>query len=187
METDKMDVKTSTSYSPADWEGDKQEDKNKLWIGGPFRRYMAVQEDFVIGIIVQRHGEGYRVDIGSSELAFLPTLSFEGATKRNKPNLLVGTVVFARLTEVDRDMEPELSCMDSVGRAAGFGELIGGTLVKTSLTASRKLLSSQDEVLKAIGAQIPFEVAVGLNGRIWIRSDTTRNTLTVAHALKALR
>lgn len=35
----------------------------------------------------------YRVDIGSAHPATLDALAFEGATKRNKPNLKVGGVV----------------------------------------------------------------------------------------------
>jgi exosome complex component RRP40 len=43
----------------------------------------------VIGIIVARHAEGYRVDIGASQMASLEALAFEGATKRSKPKLKV--------------------------------------------------------------------------------------------------
>ena len=38
---------------------------------------------------MQKVGEGFRVDIGSAHPASLDSLAFEGATKRNKPNLKV--------------------------------------------------------------------------------------------------
>lgn len=38
---------------------------------------------------MQKVGEGFRVDIGSAHPASLDGLAFEGATKRNKPNLKV--------------------------------------------------------------------------------------------------
>ncbi len=41
----------------------------------------------MVGIVHQRLGEGYRVDIGTAHSASLDGLAFEGATKRNKPNL----------------------------------------------------------------------------------------------------
>lgn len=44
-----------------------------------------------MGIITGRHAEGYRVDIGASQLASLDALAFEGATKRSKPNLKVSS------------------------------------------------------------------------------------------------
>lgn len=37
-----------------------------------------------------KYGEYYRVDIGSAHPAILPYLAFEGATRRNRPNLEVG-------------------------------------------------------------------------------------------------
>jgi hypothetical protein len=52
-------------------------------------KYVAAQGDPVIGIIMAKHAEGYRVDIGTSQPASLDGLAFEGATKRTKPNLKV--------------------------------------------------------------------------------------------------
>jgi exosome complex component RRP40 len=43
----------------------------------------------VIGVIAQKIGEGYRVEIGSAHFASLDGLAFEGATKRSKQNLKV--------------------------------------------------------------------------------------------------
>ena len=39
--------------------------------------------------MVAKTGRQYRVDIGISMTAVLPELAFQGATKRNKPNLQV--------------------------------------------------------------------------------------------------
>jgi exosome complex component RRP40 len=46
-------------------------------------------QESVVGIVVGRSGEGWRVDIGAAHFALLDGLAFEGATKRNKPNLKV--------------------------------------------------------------------------------------------------
>jgi exosome complex RNA-binding protein Rrp4 len=42
-----------------------------------------------VGVVTARLGESYRVDIGSAHSANLDALAFEGATKRNRPNLKV--------------------------------------------------------------------------------------------------
>ena len=52
-------------------------------------QYVPVKDDSVIGIITNRGSESYKVDIGSSMPAALGNLSFEGATRRNRPNLQV--------------------------------------------------------------------------------------------------
>lgn len=55
-------------------------------------QYIPSQKELVLGTIIARHAEGYRVDIGSSQMAQLDALAFEGATKRSKPNLKVSLV-----------------------------------------------------------------------------------------------
>lgn len=106
------------------------------------------------------------MDVGGSEQASLSYLAFEGATKRNRPNVQVspaatasplvpgraapeprppshlfqvGDLVFAQLLVANRDMEPELVCVDGSGRANGmgvFGE--GGLLFSVSLGLVRR-------------------------------------------------
>lgn len=58
-------------------------------------QYIPAAQESVIGTVVARHAEGYRVDIGSAQMASLDALAFEGATKRNKPNLKVSIVTSA--------------------------------------------------------------------------------------------
>ena len=50
---------------------------------------MAAVGDPVIGIITMRLSEAYRVDIAEALPATLDHLAFQGATKRNKPDLKV--------------------------------------------------------------------------------------------------
>lgn len=50
---------------------------------------MPALEDLVIGLVQERLKDCYRVDIGSSQPAMLSLLAFEGATRKNRPNLQV--------------------------------------------------------------------------------------------------
>lgn len=43
----------------------------------------------MIGIVMAKGGDNFRIDIGSSEPASLSYLAFEGATKRNRPDVKV--------------------------------------------------------------------------------------------------
>ena len=52
-------------------------------------KYIPAKGDSVIGIVNQKVGDIFRVDIGSSEQASLSYLSFEGSTKRNRPDVKV--------------------------------------------------------------------------------------------------
>ena len=46
-----------------------------------------------------------------------------------------------------------------------------------------RILSSQSEVLQRLGKSLPFEIAVGLNGRIWMNGRSTNETLALSHAI----
>jgi len=71
-------------------------DKQRHWLESTLKRYTPSPPEPILGIIVARHAEGYRVDIGSSQSASLDALAFEGATKRNKPNLKVYPLSLSR-------------------------------------------------------------------------------------------
>jgi exosome complex component RRP40 len=55
----------------------------------------------------------YRVNIFSGSIAILNRLAFEGATKRNKPELKVGDVIYCRVSLAHRDLDTELTCISS--------------------------------------------------------------------------
>jgi exosome complex component RRP40 len=73
-------------------------------------RYVPAVGDSVVGIVTDKGAEHYRVRLHATGNAILPLLAFDGASKRNKPNLAVGAVVYARVAVVSRFMDPELSC-----------------------------------------------------------------------------
>lgn len=83
--------------------------------------------------------EYFRVDIGAAHSATLPLLSFEGATKRNRPNVNLHSLVYCRVAMANPDMEAELECVNpQTGKADGFGELAGGYVFKCSLGLCRR-------------------------------------------------
>jgi exosome complex component RRP40 len=109
------------------------------------------------------------VDIGAPTLAVLPQLSFEGATKRNRPAVKAGDLVYARVVSASRDTDPILSCVDAFGRASGFGALKEGLPLQVSTALARQLLAQPPApVLQQLGQLVQFELAVGMNGRVWV-------------------
>lgn len=53
-----------------------------------------------------------------------------------------------------------------------FGELKEGTVCRVSSAVARRLLEPDCSVLMRLGANIPFEIAVGVNGLVWVRAAT---------------
>ncbi|KIJ64530.1 hypothetical protein HYDPIDRAFT_89965 [Hydnomerulius pinastri MD-312] len=159
--------------------------KSKWWVEGNSRRYVPAPQESVIGVVTGRSGEGWRVDIGSAHPASLDGLAFEGATKRNKPNLKVGSLLYARVSLAHKDMEPELECFDAQTRKAeGFGELKGGFVTQCSLQMSRLMLDPKHFLLPLLGSRFPLEAAVGMNGKIWVSTKETKQTIAVVRCIE---
>ncbi|KAJ8371664.1 hypothetical protein AAFF_G00303400 [Aldrovandia affinis] len=158
---------------------------NMYWIDSQQKRYVPAKGESVIGIVTVKSGDVFKVDVGGSELASLSYLAFEGATKRNRPNVQVGDLVYAQFLIANKDMEPELVCMDSCGRANGMGVFgTGGLLFRVSLGLVRRLLAPQSELVKELDRAFPFEMVVGLNGRVWVKAQSTQHMLILASLLE---
>ncbi|KAJ3163506.1 exosome non-catalytic core subunit rrp40 [Geranomyces michiganensis] len=159
---------------------------NKYWIDGTQKRYVPAASDPVLGTVTAKLGEAFRVDIGSAHPAALSMLAFEGATRRNRPNVDVGSLVYCRLSVANKDMEPELECVDpATGKAGGYGELKGGFVVKCSLRMARSLLDPKNPIVTILADSISFEMAVGLNGRVWINGKSCAEVIAIAKVIQA--
>ena len=72
-----------------------------------------------------------------------------------------------------------------------MGELKGGMVFDISLGMARRLLMAKQRenggiaVLGEIAEKIAFEVAVGRNGRVWVKSGGVKEIMIVGRALQA--
>ena len=48
---------------------------------------------------------------------------------------------------------------------------------------SLRVLSPQCNLLRILGNSLPFECAIGLNGRIWINGRSNRETIAIVNAI----
>jgi len=181
-------------------------------------RYRPALQDRVVGIVESRMGSDgvggdlFQVNVGASHPAVISNLSFEGATKRNRPALHTGQVLYARIADFDAStqfLDPVLSCQlgphdagvpqkDWMTNESTYGELKGGTLCRISTGLARELLHPDNLVLaelsnacqeqnKRQGQQavppLAFEIAVGVNGFLWIHSTRPEYTILIQNAI----
>lgn len=165
----------------------RKKSPNTYWVDNVQKRYVPVRGETVVGIVTSKLGDYFKVDIGSSDLAQLSYLAFEGVTKKNRPNVNVGDVVCAQLVVANRDMDPELVCVDSYGKKGLLGVLNDGFLFTVSLNLARKILHLNCPLLETFQKrlQVPFEIAVGMNGFIWIKTKRVDETIALANAILA--
>uniref|UniRef100_A0A7S4DH56 Ribosomal RNA-processing protein 40 n=1 Tax=Lotharella globosa TaxID=91324 RepID=A0A7S4DH56_9EUKA len=163
--------------------------QNRVWVDNYQKRYIASAGDWVIGVIVEKHTENFKVDIGEVHPAILPSLSFEGATKRNRPNLDVGTLMYCMVVMANKHMETELSCISPyvkkewVTGQGLYGQLKDGYAFECPLRLSRSLTNPKCFVLNCLGELLKFEVAVGLNGKVWVNSGSEIETILITNAI----
>lgn len=164
----------------------------RSWIASNAKRYVPQRGDVVIGIVRESMGEYHSVDVLSAKAASLDALAFDGASKRNFPVLQQGGVVLARV--LGGDAECVLTCEGAgTGRKkdwttgeSQFGELKMGCLFKVNQATCRRLLERKNPLLEALGRKLAFEIAVGMNGRVWVNAqDDPKIVLVVGSAIRA--
>ena len=105
----------------------------------------------------QRHGDNFKLDIGSANLATLPMIAYEGASRKNKLNFKINQLVYARVVVANKDMEPELSCTGRNGKPDGFGLLSGGYAFDCSLGLSLRFVACLSSLgLLALFSSVPL-------------------------------
>jgi exosome complex component RRP40 len=168
---------------------------NRYHVTTHARRYIPRRDDLVLGIVEERIGEQFKININSCTVAMIHRLAFEGATKRNCPNLRQGALLYCRVALANKDIDTELTCAaganapesakrDWHNSHAVFGELHGGTAFRCSLNLAQSLLRPDCTVLNALARHMPFEVAVGANGIVWANADRPARTALVCNAIR---
>lgn len=157
-----------------------------------FYQYIPQPNDLVLATVHHSSTDWYHCSITPhTTLAQLPQLAFEGATKKTRPQLNSGSLVYARVLSASKHTDPEIVCYNpSTGKSEGMGELKGGMVFDVSLGMARRLLLARQReeggivVLEEIAEKIAFEVAVGRNGKVWVKSGGVKETLLIGRALQ---
>lgn len=69
------------------------------------RQYWPRAGDQVVGVVEDRGGDAYRVNVFGAAPAQLGRLAFDGATKRNRPELRRGDVVYCRVEFAEKGLD----------------------------------------------------------------------------------
>jgi len=154
------------------------------------KHYYPKLEDKVIGVIEDRGGDVYKVNIFAGSAAVLSRLAFQGATKRNRPDLKRGDLVYCRVSDTDPDADVALTCISAAGvkkdwqsGEAIYGALVGGIMLRLSIAYANSLLRPDILVLNLLGQRMSFEVAIGMNGCVWLKAATPLEMIILRNAI----
>lgn len=150
----------------------KSQDK-LLYLESNLKRYMPQVNDLVLGIVVGVFGEFFKVSLQNfSQPVQLSMYAFPDATKKNRPNLKNGQAVYARVAQAVPEVDCEIECIDpETGKEGGFGPLDdSGFVFEVQQNFARELLFNKSTIfLEKLAARCAFEIAIGINGRVWIK------------------
>uniref|UniRef100_A0A0G4HJ59 K Homology domain-containing protein n=1 Tax=Chromera velia CCMP2878 TaxID=1169474 RepID=A0A0G4HJ59_9ALVE len=155
------------------------------------KRYVPRIGDLVIGTVGQKFAEHYTVDIGAPMEAVISSLAFPMATKRNKPNLSQGSILLCQVKNCGADVVTELTCClrgDVKGWTTGenyLGEFREGVDISVPLAYAHYLQSDDCDLIELMGEiEKQFEVAVGANGRVWLKGEDGSRTLRLCECIR---
>ncbi|KAL8386945.1 hypothetical protein RB595_010279 [Gaeumannomyces hyphopodioides] len=99
--------------------------KTAVWVEYNGGRYAPAAGDLVVGQVHHSSADYHFVSLAPhTPNALLPVLAFEGATRKTRPVLAPGSLVYARVAMASRHMDPELECVSqATGKADGLGPL----------------------------------------------------------------
>ena len=155
-------------------------------------QYLPATGDLVIAVVHHSSSEAFSCSLANhATFASLGHLSFEGASRKTRPMLQSGSVVYARVSSASKHIDPELECVHpSTGKADGLGELKGGMLFDVSPGMARRLMMSNAQqdggvaVFNEFGESgLRFEIAVGRNGKVWINSENIKTVVAIGKAI----
>lgn len=157
------------------------------------QQYIPRVGELVIGTVQKSAGEAYTVLLSDyTTPCLLPHLAFESATRKTRPQLASGALVYARVASAHRHMDAEIECVSSAtGKADGLGPLTGGMLYPISQGFARRLMLPRSAaegkvvVLEELAdAGLQFETATGRNGRFWVDSESVATVIAVGRAVQ---
>ncbi|KAK9888129.1 hypothetical protein WA026_000399 [Henosepilachna vigintioctopunctata] len=139
------------------------ESPNTYWVDSLQKRYIPKRGELVVGIVAKK----------------------AGATKKQKVNINVGDAVYAKLLNTYKEMEPELVCVDSYFKAGSLGVLSSeGFVFSVSLNMAHRLLSIENPLLRTLGKKYKYEIAIGMNGKVWLNCAKTVDVLKIKEAIE---
>lgn len=141
-------------------------ENSNYWVNFRQVTYSALLDDIILGVVKGKGRGHYKVDIGGPLCAVLDYLDFPNATKRNRPFLSVGDIVFAQVVEDAVFSDIRISCRTEAVK--NMGVLKDGVIIKCGMLKSRGFLLFPPDLSNTSIEKSVF----GLNGYMWVYPAT---------------
>lgn len=174
-------------------EATKSSEAWAAYVSGRGRVYVPRAGDPVLGFVDDRGGEAYRVALpGACFGGVLGIVAFDGATRRNRPQLQLGDAVYARVATASPGVEPRLTCCAEDAASAVGWMTSGAAYGKLECDATTCVVRSsvspgivEATLLPALRGHMgdAVRIKLGRNGLAWVKAAKTTDTTCAATAL----
>lgn len=133
--------------------------------------YYPKRGDTIIGTIVDITFNGWLIDFGGAQNAFLPVAEVPRYVNKNEMAefLNFGETVIVKVWDV------KSRGVDASMKMRGYGKVEGGMIVSIGPNQVPRVIGKEGSMVKMIKNATGCDVTVGQNGKVWISGKSTDN------------
>ena len=135
--------------------------------------YSPRRGNVVIGSIENISFNGWFVDIGAQDAAFLPITEVPKYINKNhlEEVMDIGDIIIAKIIGITK------RGVDLTIRARNLGKLREGLIIKINPNKVPRVIGKEGSMIKLIKSETGCNITVGQNGMIWIKGEKIENEL----------
>jgi exosome complex component RRP4 len=133
--------------------------------------YYPRRGNTIIGTITDITFNGWIIDFGGAQNAFLPVAEVPRYINRNELRefLDFGECVVVKVWDV------KSRGIDVSMKLRGFGKIEGGMIMEVSPNKVPRIIGKEGSMVRLIKAATGCDITVGQNGKVWIAGDNIEN------------
>jgi exosome complex component RRP4 len=141
--------------------------------------YHPRRGNVVIGKICNLTFNGWLIDIGSPENAFLAVAEYPKFVHKNELDMImdIGDMAVAKIKDVNR------KATDLTMRLKGLGRIDEGIIFRVNPNKVPRVIGKEGSMINLIKDETGCNITVGQNGFIWARGDTIEKELFAKKAI----
>jgi exosome complex component RRP4 len=142
--------------------------------------YYPRRGNTIIGTIADITFNGWLIDFGGAQNAFLPVAEVPRYINRNelRDYLDFGESVVVKVWDV------KSRGVDASMKMRGFGKIEGGVIMKVSPNKVPRIIGKEGSMVKMIKDSTGCNLTVGQNGRVWISGKSSDNELSTMKIIR---
>ncbi|MEK6842193.1 MAG: KH domain-containing protein, partial [Nanoarchaeota archaeon] len=141
--------------------------------------YLPRRGNVVIGKVENITFNGWVIDIGTPETAFLPLMETPRFVNKNGLDefLDLGEMVVAKINEINK------RGIDLTTKMHGLGKIEKGIIMEINSNKVPRVIGKEGSMISMIKDETKCNITVGQNGIIWIQGNTVEDELFAKKAI----